>query len=428
MPRPVIEPLRPAKPRVLIVHYTPPGVIGGVEHVIREHVRLLEARGCEVEIAAGRRGKGRLPVHVIPDMDAARPQGEHIERELAEGAVGPEFFRLRDRIGARLAPLARDADLVIAHNAFTLHFSLPLTAALWDIAAQRAPGSMIAWCHDLAWTNPLYLPALHAGYPWDLLRRPAPGTRYVTVSGERKAELAALWGGQEDAIEVIPNGIDVEATLGLSRATREIAARYDLFDRDAVLLLPVRITRRKNIEAGIRAVRVLKDRGMDVRFLITGPVAPHHPGRSMTYLSELKALRAELAVDDEVIFLADVLGMTLSSRTVNDLYRLADVLLFPSQQEGFGLPILEAGVMRVPAVVSSIPIFAELGQEDVLTFQLDEPADRIAEQIAQALRTGTARLFKRVVRDFRWDAIADRQIMPLLEVASPSFLERFPRG
>lgn len=425
---PPIEPAADARLRVLVVHYTPPGVVGGVEHVIREHVRLLEARGCRVEIVAGRGGNARLPIHVIPDMDAARPQGVRIERELADGRTGGDFTRLRDRIRSGLEPLVRRADVVIVHNAFTLHFSLPLTAALWEIAADRLPGSMIAWSHDLAWSNPLYVPVLHEGYPWDLLRHPAPHTRYVTVSGERKLELAALWGCGEDDITVIPNGINASSTLGLSRRTREIVERYRLFDRDAVLLLPVRITRRKNIGAGIRAVRVLKDRGLDVRFLISGPVAPHHPQRSMTYLGELKRLRAELGLDDQVIFLADALGIRLSTRTVNELYRVADVLLFPSEQEGFGLPLLEAGLMRVPAVVSSIPIFQELGQQDVVRFQLDDSADRIAEHIEEALNSGPARLYKRVVRDFRWDAIADRLIMPLVHFSGASEGERIPYG
>lgn len=425
---PAAEPAADGRLRVLVVHYTPPGVIGGVEHVIREHIRLLEARGCDVEVVAGRRGGSRLPIHVIPEIDAARPQGVRIERELADGWVGSDFFRVRDRIRSRLEPLVHRADVVIAHNAFTLHFSLPLTAALWEIAADRAPGTVIAWSHDLAWSNPLYVPALHDGYPWDLLRRPAPNTRYVTVSGERKLELVALWGFGKDDITIIPNGIDVASTLGLSRATREIANRYHLFDRDAVLLLPVRITRRKNIEAGIRAVGVLTDRGLDVRFLISGPVAPHHPQRSMTYLAELKKLRGGLGLDDEVVFLADELGARLSMRTVNELYRVADVLLFPSEQEGFGLPVLEAGLMRVPAVVSSIPIFRELGQGDVLTFRLDDPAGRIAEHVEEALASGPARLFRRVVRDFRWDAIADRLIMPLLDVPGAFPGERIPCG
>jgi hypothetical protein len=76
---------------------------------------------------------------------------------------------------------------------------------------------MIAWSHDLAWVNQLYAPTMHSGYPWDLLRVPAPGVRYVVVSRERQTELSALWDGNGDAdILVAPNGIDPYSFLGLS--------------------------------------------------------------------------------------------------------------------------------------------------------------------------------------------------------------------
>jgi glycosyltransferase involved in cell wall biosynthesis len=318
---------------------------------------------------------------------------------------------------AQLRPLTEHADAVIAHNAFTLHFSLPLTAALWTIAANRRPGSTIAWCHDLSWTNPLYIPSMHNGYPWDLLRSPAPHTTYVTISAERGEELAELWEGGGPPIHVIPNGIAVESFLRLSPRTVEIVRRYDLFDRDAVLLLPVRITRRKNIELALPAVRVLKDRGMDVRFLISGPQAPHHPGRSTAYLDELKALRADLAIEQEVVFLTDELGERLDERTVGELFAICDLLLFPSGQEGFGLPILEAGLARMPVAASNLPIFREVGGADIATFDLAASADTIAGTILQRLDTGPARLFRRVLREHRWDALMDRVIVPLLESA-----------
>jgi mannosylglucosylglycerate synthase len=403
--------------RVLIVHYTPPGIIGGVEHIIEQHVRLLVERGIEVEIVAGRKGRAAVPVHVLPEIDAARASNVRVEQELAEGRVTPQFHTLVERIETVLEPLVRRFTSLIVHNAFTLHFSLPLTVALWRIAEQRRDRSVLAWCHDLSWTNPLYIPSMHPGYPWDLLRRPAPNTRYVTVSYERKEELETIWRGTDPPITVVPNGIDVVRVLRLSRATQEIVKRYALFDRDAVLLLPVRVTRRKNIEAGIRATRTLKDRGMDVRFLVSGPVAPHHPVRSLRYLESLKAMRRDLDVEDEIVLLTNDLGHRLSDRTVNELYTVADLLFFPSTQEGFGLPILEAGVLRAAAVVSDLAIFREVGGDNVLLFPPDAPGAVIADQIEAALRRPAARLFRRVVRQYRWDALADRLIVPLLAPA-----------
>lgn len=402
------------KARVLIVHYTPPGVVGGVEHIIHQHIELLTERGFQVGVVAGRAVTTGAPIHVISEIDVARPENVALEAELASGVVGDRFFAMCAAIADQLTPLVAAADAVIAHNAFTLHFSLPLTSVLWDLVSRRETGSVIAWSHDLAWTNPLYIPMMHHGFPWDLLRTPAPNTRYVTVSTERKLELAELWGDRGERIAVIPNGVDAADFLRLSASTREIVDRYQLFERDAVLLLPVRITRRKNIEAGIGAVQVLKARGLDVFLLISGPVAPHHPTRSRTYLQELKLLREELGVEKEVVFLADALRKNLDHQTVAELYSIADALLFPSAQEGFGLPILEAGLAKLPVVLSDIPVFREVGGDDVCTFNLDDSADTIAAGVMRVLDAAPSRLFRRVLREYRWDAIVDRKILPIL--------------
>jgi mannosylglucosylglycerate synthase len=402
--------------RILIVHYTPPDIIGGVEHIIHQHIGLLCARGFEVAVVAGRASE-RAEVCVVPEIDAAGAENARIEAELADGAVTLRFHQSRLSIMEQLQPLAENAEVLIAHNAFTLHFNLPLTAALWQIASDRRDGSTIAWCHDLAWTNPLYIPTLRQGYPWDLIRTPAPNVRYVTVSHQRQEQLAGLWEEKGRKIEMIPNGVDVPSFLRLSLEVTEIANRYRLFDRDVVLLLPARLTRRKNVETAIHATRSLKERGLDVLFLVTGPIAPHHPGRSRSYLDQLKALRSELGVEKEVIFLADELGRNPGEETVSQLYSLADALLYPSAQEGFGLPILEAGLARVPAIVSDIPVFREVGGKDVWTFPVDEPADRIAGQVVHVLRQPSSRLYRRVLRDYRWDAIVDQKIVPLLRRA-----------
>ncbi|HEX6506485.1 MAG TPA: glycosyltransferase family 4 protein [Chloroflexota bacterium] len=401
--------------RVLILHYTPPGVIGGVEHVIEQHARLLLDRGFRVEIVAGRQADTDLPVHVIPQIDAAIPENVAIEAELAAGVVSGRFHSAREAILDRLEPLVRDVNALIAHNAFTLHFSLPLTAALWQLTSECSPPIAIAWCHDLAWVNPLYLPIMHDGYPWDLLRVRAPGVTYVTVSHERKEELEDLWDEHEPEAVVVPNGIDLYAFLRLSKRTNQLVRSLDLLDRDAILLLPVRITRRKNIQHAIRAVRVLKDRGLDVRFIVTGPTAPHHPQRSRTYLDELKALRRELDVEAEVIFLADDQGERLDDRTVSELYVLADCLFFPSESEGFGLPILEAGLAGVPAALADIPVFREVGGDEASYFALDGPPEDAADAVTKLLELPTTRLRRRVRQEYRWDVIVDRRLVPLLQ-------------
>jgi glycosyltransferase involved in cell wall biosynthesis len=402
-------------PRILIVHYTPPGVVGGVEGIILEHARLLSDRGFQVQIVAGQAGSVRLPVEVVPELNAAAPESVALEAELSEGLVGPRFWDMRARVLERLSPLAASAHRIIVHNALTLHFSLPLTSAVWSLAGTVAAGRTIAWCHDLSWTNPLYIPSMHPGHPWELLKYPAPGVQYVTISSERRDELLDLWGGQTGEVRIVPNGIDPMTFLRLSPTARDIASRHRLTEREMVLLLPVRITRRKNVELAIHAVRSLVNQGIDVLFLISGPTAPHHPVRSMGYLEELKELCAALGLQDRVVFLADTRGANLSSETVSELYSLSDALLFPSAQEGFGLPILEAGLARVPVILSDIRVFREIGAEDAHYFDLQDGPDTIAAKILSALSTPQSRLYRRVLHEYSWDRIMQSHLLPLVE-------------
>ena len=46
--------------------------------------------------------------------------------------------------------------------------------------------------------------------------------------------------------------------------------------------------------------------------------------------------------------------------TMRDLYLLSDCLLFPSRQEGFGLPVLEAALHRMPIWCGDIPSYRAL--------------------------------------------------------------------
>jgi mannosylglucosylglycerate synthase len=399
-----------------MVHFTPPGVIGGVELIMHQHIQLLRTRGFQIEVVASRPGNHDAPIHLLPEIDTAGGEGQLIEAELAQGIVGEHFTAARRSIETTLRPLIETADFVITHNAYTLHFSLPLTAALWDIGPEQRAGKMIGWCHDLAWTNPLYIPSMHEGFPWSLLREPAPNTTYVAVSEVRRSQLLNLWGPGRGEVEVIPNGIDVYAFWRLSPAARAVVEQFQLLACDLVLLLPVRITRRKNIETAIQAIRCLKDRGLKVRLLVSGPRDPHHLDLSDRYLDLLKTLRAQVGVAEEVVFLAETLGHNLDTETVDELYDVADALFFPSSQEGFGLPILEAGLARVPVVLSDIPVFHEVGGPDVTVFSLQDPPESIADCILAGLDNPASRLYRRILRDFHWDTIVDRQILPLLSV------------
>jgi glycosyltransferase involved in cell wall biosynthesis len=65
----------------------------------------------------------------------------------------------------------------------------------------------------------------------------------------------------------------------------------------------------------------------------------------------------------------------LSDASIADLYGAADVLLFPTLEEGFGMPVIEAFASGLPVVASDIPVLREVaGDAAILAPPEDAPA------------------------------------------------------
>ncbi len=405
--------------RVAVLHYTGPPVPGGVESVMREHARLLCQAGHEVTIVAGQgRALRGATFQRVPLMSATHPTQLGIARSLAQGNIPSNFDAVVSRLSEGLESALKSQDLVIVHNAFTLHFNQPLTVALSVLSERSLRDRTVAWTHDIAAVNSLYQSEMHEGYPWNLLRSPQAGVHYVCISKQRRDELLAVWraNGQQVEItpQVIPNGIDVMSTLKLSPSVAEFVRMHRLLDRNVILLLPVRLTRRKNIEVAIDVLSRIRRRGVDAVLLLTGVKAPHHPARSDAYKHELEEHSVRSGVAREVLFVTDLVGHSLSDHEVIDLYALSDVLILPSRSEGFGLPLLEAMAHRLPIVASDIPVFRELAAGGGRFFDLATDTDEIAEMVLDAASEPLTRMRRGVVREYDWGSVYRHHIYPLL--------------
>ncbi len=409
------------RPRILLLHYTGPPVVGGVEAVLARHARLLAREGLDVHVLVGRGAPlgGGVTFHRRALLDSRHPRVLAVARELEDGWVTPRFSALAARIRDDLLESLAGIDVCVVHNALTLHKNLALTAALHDVAARGSRAQVVAWCHDLAWTNPQYRPHLHPGPPWSLLRTPIQDGVYVTVSHTRQRDLAALLHLPRAAIEVIPNGIDPGAFLHLTETGRWLAAALRLWEQEVVLLLPARVTRRKQIEYALRVVAEMVRRELTVRLLVTGPPGAHDP-RNREYLEELQALRRLLGLEGQVVFCAELpgprgRGLVVSDRAMADLYQLSDALFLPSRDEGFGLPLLEAGLARLPAFTTDLAPLNEIGGDAIHTFALEDPPARVAAKIIHTLMEEKGYRFRRrVLLAYTWEGIMRERVIPLL--------------
>lgn len=405
--------------RIAMLHYAAPPIVGGVESTIYHHARLLAQEGYEVDVIAGRGAAfhPRVAFHLLPLVDSRHPRVLEAGGDLAKGVVSHKFTSLSDELFQELRELLSQADVCIVHNALTLHKNLALTAALKRIS-EGGLAPLIAWSHDFAWQDALYTSDLHPGYPWDLLKKAWAGVRYVAVSSHRCKRLAGLFGLPEAEIGVITPGVDEFEFLGIGALVRDLATRLDLLEADPLLLLPARITRRKNIEYAIRVIETVKQLKPRVKLLVSGPPGPHNP-KNAAYLEMLKGLREELDLVDAVQFLYEYgkngEPLHLPDEAVAGLYRLAGALFFPSTREGFGIPILEAGLARLPIFAAGIPPIRESAGDLAYLFDPGSPPQVVGEAIVSRLDNDPAYLLRRKVLDrYTWRAIVQKEMIPLL--------------
>lgn len=401
--------------QIALLHYSVPPIVGGVESVIAQHARLMTQAGHSVILLAARGDSlgPTIPLKRLPLLDSKHPEILSVKAQLDAGTVPPEFEPLVQRTLADLCAALNGIDVLIAHNVASLNKNLVLTAALERLAKEAEAPRLILWHHDLAWTTPRYQPELHDGYPWDLLRT-LWGGQPVVISELRRRELADLFHIPPSQITVVPNGVETAQLLKLEPQTEALIQTLKLNDAAPLLLLPVRLTPRKNIELALHTLAALRQHFPHAMLLVTGPEGPHNPANA-TYRQRLLQLRNDLGLQYAAHFAAEQSAEVLPDAVVADLFRLSDALLFPSREEGFGIPLLEAALTRLPIFCSNIDPLPEIGGHDAHYFSPDAPAQQVADLIFNTLNTDPIYNFSvRARQSYAWQRVYNQHIEPLL--------------
>lgn len=412
------------KPLIGFLHYTAPPIIGGVEAVILAHAREFNRSDFPVTLLAGRGDSSLLPamtqLTVLPEMDSQHKDIVQMNASLEAGLIPAGFEDFTNRLTNTLRPHIQSLDHLIIHNVFTKHFNLPLTVALHNLINEGAIRHPIAWCHDITWTSPNSRSKVHPGFPWDLLRTYHKNVTYVVVSEQRQLELADLFGCDLDRIRVIYNGVDPLELLGLSGEGYALIERLRLLEAEIILLMPVRITKAKNIEYAMHLVAALKALQGKPMLILTGPPDPHDPN-SMEYYRSLQVLRKQLGIEDVMRFVFESAPdlereYYIDATVVGDLFRISDIVFIPSYREGFGMPLLEAGLAGVPVACTDFPAAREIGATDITRFSTETLPEKLADQILHLIESNPLSRLRRKVRlNYTWQALFHYQIEPLLE-------------
>ncbi|MEW5722089.1 MAG: glycosyltransferase [Thermodesulfobacteriota bacterium] len=397
--------------KIGLLHYSCPPVIGGVEEVLRQQAGFLARAGHEVRVLAGEGGPfgEGLEVLIEPLAGSGHPEVRRAHEALRwrrPGGLRPLFARLCDL----LCRWSEGLDLILAHNVLHMPYNLALTLAVRWLAGVSGGPAVISFAHDAAFFY--QSPSEDPGRPpWPVLARPHPRITYVTISEARRAMFSKLMPGT--AFAVVSNGIDPAGYLGLSPETVRLIQDLDIYGRDLVLLQPVRLAPHKNLELALRITRALADLGRRVLWLAPAVVDRHAP-TSAVYLIRLNDLIKMLDLAGRAVVLVQESGEA-ARRLVRELYHLADVLLMTSRDEGFGLTLLEAGLLKTPIACSDIPAFREVGR-DLCWFSRHDPPEKTAVRIIEYLeRTGTWSMYRRVLGRYNQAYVFQNELLPVLE-------------
>ena len=225
-----------------------------------------------------------------------------------------------------------------------------------DIVFNKFPETM-------QWTNRTIGKLL---IPWSVRK----ADRVFCVSDTTRSDLVAAYAPAQAKIDVAYPGCtfdNAEPFVPGNTSTRKLLAVGS-------------IEPRKNIDKLLRAFLIMRKTSDDVTLdIVTG-----------------NAWGPALSDEMKAAILADKninIHKNISDSALNDLYRAADILVFPSIYEGFGLPILEA-IGKCAIIANDIPVFRELDRFiDGISFVDFGGTDATAAQqlLAKTAHTAPAR-------------------------------------
>ncbi|MGC8779506.1 MAG: glycosyltransferase family 4 protein [Anaerolineae bacterium] len=300
-----------------------------------------------------------LPAEFVAFLHDARfvaPPGLVVERSRWNTA-GPWRRILWEQ--TRLAALARRLDLL--HG---LAYALPLACAC------RA----VVTVHDLSFLRyPQAFRRLNRAYlSWITRAAVRKACRVIAVSESTRQDVIALYGVPADRVVVVPNGV-AEAFRPADRS--EVAAfrrRKGLPERFFLFLGT--LEPRKNIERLLDAYALfLRDHAARMADRPCLVIA----GAKGWFYEAIFARVQRLNLADRVFFPGFVPAAELPW-----WYRAADLFIYPSLYEGFGLPVLEAMACGTPVITSNASSLPEVAGDAALLVPPDD-ADALAGAMAR---------------------------------------------
>jgi glycosyltransferase involved in cell wall biosynthesis len=314
----------------------------------------------------------------------------HLTAALREVAPAVDFLLYRDLAARRIPRLLRDLPRLIRRDRpdlLHMQYAAPIPC--------RVP--LVATIHDLSFEDaPQFFPPLERALLRAAVRRTVRlAARIITVSQFSKERLMAVYGLPAEKIIVAPNA-----------AGPEFGPQPEARSEIPYILMAGDLQPRKNHVRLIQAFAALARR-YPHRLKIAG-----RPARGAA--AAVRAAR-ESGAGNRIDFLGYVADAELPA-----LYRGADLCVYPSLYEGFGLPVVEAMASGVPVVCSRIPALMETAGSAAVFADPEDPGDlRAAMEAALADRQRLRSAGLARARRFHWRQSARLTLQAYREACPP---------
>ncbi|MGI6153096.1 MAG: glycosyltransferase family 4 protein [Christensenellaceae bacterium] len=240
--------------------------------------------------------------------------------------------------------------------------------------------------------------------------------KLLAISGSVKSDLTEYIGIDESKIDVIYSGVDTRHAQ--AEFTKE--EQRKLYNRIGInkkfLIFPSAGDFRKNTNATIEAFGLLPDHIKNrYQLVVTGYLMPY-----------------EQEVTTEKINAAGLHGKViltgyLEHEELSILYRTAELLVFPSLYEGFGLPVVEAYTCGLNVLTSNCSSLVEVA-EDAAVLVDPHSVESIAKGMEEALTKTDFSVFKdtieKRIEQFTWPKTAARTLDALLKLPAKAAPEK----
>lgn len=242
----------------------------------------------------------------------------------------PEYFHRQNRLlSERL--LSKDGDIIFHPTYYDPYFlerigNNPYVVTVHDMIHEKFPDSFVD-AEVMSRNKQIVI---------------KNASRIIAISQNTKNDIIELLGINADKIDVIYHGTSMDGHIKPHRLT--LPQKYLLYVGDR--------TKYKNFNRFIKAFASISHTYHDLYVICTAPLLKD---------SEIKMID-ELGLKDRVT------SMKVNDRDLAELYARAEMFVYPSLYEGFGIPILEAFSCQCPVALSNTSCFPEIADNAGLYF------------------------------------------------------------